>query len=94
VPGPEQWVERLASVLRVIYRVFNESYAASRGDVLLRADLSTEPIRVARLLVESLPGEPEARGLSALMLLHESRRAARADANGDVVLLEVQDRGL
>ena len=94
VPGPDQWGERLASVLRVIYLVFNEGYAASSGDQLLRADLSAEAIRVARLLVELLPAEPEARGLLALMLLHESRRAARVDANGDLVLLEDQDRSL
>ena len=94
VQGPDQWGERLASVLRVIYLVFNEGYAASSGDQLLRADLSAEAIRVARLLIELLPAEPEARGLLALMLLHESRRAARVDANGDLVLLEDQDRSL
>jgi RNA polymerase sigma-70 factor (ECF subfamily) len=94
VPGPEQWGERLASVLRVIYLVFNEGYAASSGEHLLRTDLSAEAIRVARLLIELLPNELEAHGLLALMLLHESRRAARADANGDVVLLEDQDRSL
>jgi RNA polymerase sigma-70 factor, ECF subfamily len=94
VPGPPQWGERLASVLRVIYLVFNEGYAASSGEQLLRTDLSAEAIRVARLLIELLPNELEAGGLLALMLLHESRRAARADANGDVVLLEDQDRSL
>jgi len=78
-------------VLRVIYLVFNEGYAASSGASLTRHDLSGEAIRLARLLVELLP-EPEALGLLALMLLHESRRAARATADGDLILLEDQDR--
>jgi RNA polymerase sigma-70 factor (ECF subfamily) len=94
VPEPEAWAERLDSVLRVIYLVFNEGYAASAGEALTRADLSGEAIRLARLLVELLPppGEPEAVGLLALMLLHESRRAARTGPDGDLVLLEDQDR--
>jgi RNA polymerase sigma-70 factor (ECF subfamily) len=91
VPAPDELAERLDSVLRVIYLVFNEGYAASSGDTLTRADLSAEAIRLARLLVELLP-EAEAMGLLALMLLHESRRAARTDAAGDLVLLYEQDR--
>jgi RNA polymerase sigma-70 factor (ECF subfamily) len=82
---------RLDSVLRVIYLVFNEGYSASSGDVVTRVDLSAEAIRLARLLVALLP-EPEAIGLLALMLLHESRRTARATPDGDVVLLDAQDR--
>jgi RNA polymerase sigma-70 factor (ECF subfamily) len=93
VPEPAELSRRLDSVLRVIYLVFNEGYAASSGATLTRHDLSAEAIRLARLLVELLP-EPEAMGLLALMLLHESRRAARSDANGDLILLEDQDRGL
>jgi RNA polymerase sigma-70 factor (ECF subfamily) len=93
VPSPEEVPERLESVLRVIYLVFNEGYAASSGASLTRHDLSGEAIRLARLLVELLP-EPEALGLLALMLLHESRRAARATPAGDLVLLEDQDRTL
>jgi RNA polymerase sigma-70 factor, ECF subfamily len=85
--------ERLDGVLHVIYLVFNEGYSASAGDALTRPDLSGEAIRLTRLLVELLP-EPEAMGLLGLMLLHESRRAARVDANGDLILLEDQDRSL
>ncbi|HEM45758.1 MAG TPA: RNA polymerase subunit sigma-24, partial [Alphaproteobacteria bacterium] len=91
VPSRDELPERLASVLRVIYLVFNEGYAASGGGSLTRPDLSGEAIRLARLLVELLP-EPEAEGLLALMLLHESRRAARTAPNGDLILLENQDR--
>jgi RNA polymerase sigma-70 factor (ECF subfamily) len=91
VPSPEELPERLDSVLRVIYLVFNEGYSASSGDSLTRHDLSGEAIRLARLLVDLLP-EPEAMGLLALMLLHESRRAARTSASGDLILLEEQDR--
>ena len=91
VPEPSELAERLDNVLRVIYLVFNEGYSASSGATLTRADLSTEAIRLARLLVELLP-EPEAMGLLALMLLHESRREARTSADGDVILLEDQDR--
>ena len=76
VPAPAELPERLDAVLRVIYLVFNEGYAASSGASLTRHDLSAEAIRLGRLLVELLP-EPEALGLLALMLLHESRRAAR-----------------
>ncbi len=93
VPAPAELPERLDSVLRVIYLVFNEGYTASSGDTLTRHDLSGEAIRLARLLVELLP-EPEAMGLLALMLLHESRRPARTSAAGDLILLEDQDRSL
>jgi RNA polymerase sigma-70 factor (ECF subfamily) len=80
-------------VLRVIYLVFNEGYAASSGATVTRHDLSAEAIRLGRVLVELLP-EPEAVGLLALMLLQDSRRAARATPSGDVILLEDQDRSL
>lgn len=93
VPEPKELPERLDAVLRVIYLVFNEGYSASSGDTLTRHDLSGEAIRLGRLLVELLP-EPEAVGLLALMLLQESRRAARATAEGDLVLLGDQDRSL
>jgi RNA polymerase sigma-70 factor, ECF subfamily len=91
VPTPAELPERLDAVLRVIYLVFNEGYSASSGSVVTRHDLSTEAIRLGRLLVELLP-EPEAYGLLALMLLHESRRAARMSPEGDVILLDEQDR--
>jgi RNA polymerase sigma-70 factor (ECF subfamily) len=91
VPERAQLAERLDTVLRVIYLVFNEGYAASSGTSLTRPDLSGEAIRLGRLLVELLP-EPEAIGLLALMLLHESRRAARTSPSGDLILLEDQDR--
>jgi len=91
VPGRGELDERLESVLRVIYLVFNEGYLASSGEALTRHDLSTEAIRLAKLLVELLP-EPEAVGLLGLMMLHESRRAARVSPQGDLVLLEDQDR--
>ena len=93
VPTQEELQDRLDSVLRVIYLVFNEGYAASSGTTLTRHDLSGEAIRLARLLAELLP-EPEVMGLMALMLLHESRRAARASPTGDLILLENQDRSL
>jgi RNA polymerase sigma-70 factor (ECF subfamily) len=83
--------ERLASVLHVIYLVFNEGYSASSGDSLTRHELSAEAIRLGRLLVELLP-EPEAVGLLALMLLHEARRRSRTSATGELVLLDEQDR--
>src|SRR5690349_2586920 len=91
VPSRVEMPERLDAVLHVVYLVFNEGYAASSGASLTRGDLSAEAIRLGRLLVEILP-EPEAMGLLALMLLHESRRAARTSADGEVVLLEEQDR--
>ena len=93
VPSQEALQDRLDSVLRVIYLVFNEGYAASSGASLTRHDLSGEAIRLAHLLAELLP-EPEAIGLLALMLLHESRRSARASPTGDLVLLDEQDRSL
>ena len=91
VPSLAELPERLDAVLHVTYLVFNEGYYASSGTSLTRADLSGEAIRVGRLLVDLLP-EPEAIGLLALMLLHESRRAARTSASGDVILLDDQDR--
>jgi RNA polymerase sigma-70 factor (ECF subfamily) len=93
VPEGPELQDRLDSVLRVIYLVFNEGYSASAGASLTRHDLSAEAIRLARLLVELLP-DPDALGLLALMLLHESRRAARTSPDGDLVLLEEQDRSL
>jgi RNA polymerase sigma-70 factor (ECF subfamily) len=93
VPEPAELPERLETVLHVIYLVFNEGYSASSGDSVTRADLSGEAIRLGRLLVELLP-EPEVAGLLALMLLHESRRAARTSPDGDLILLEDQDRSL
>jgi RNA polymerase sigma-70 factor (ECF subfamily) len=93
VPSPSDLPDRLDTVLRVIYLVFNEGYSASSGASLTRADLSGEAIRVARLLMELLP-EPDVVGLLALMLLQESRRAARTSPSGDLVLLEDQDRSL
>jgi len=93
VPARADLPERLGAVLRVVYLVFNEGYAASAGESVTRADLSSEAIRLGRLLVDLLP-EPEAMGLLALMLLHESRRAARMSPSGDLILLEDQDRRL
>src|SRR5437899_4983998 len=93
VPAPEELPQRLDSVLRVIYLVFNEGYLASSGSSLTRVDLSGEAIRLGGLLVDLLP-EPEAMGLLALMLLHESRRAARTAPDGEIVLLNEQDRSL
>jgi RNA polymerase sigma-70 factor (ECF subfamily) len=93
VPGHAELPERLDSVLQVVYLVFNEGYFASSGDSLTRSDLSGEAIRLGRLLVELL-AEPEAVGLLALMLLHESRREARSTPTGEVILLEEQDRAL
>ncbi len=93
VPQPEELAERLGTVLRVIYLVFNEGYTASSGRSVTRQDLSMEAIRLGRLLVQLLP-EPEAVGLLALMLLHESRRAARTSPSGELILLDDQDRSL
>jgi RNA polymerase sigma-70 factor, ECF subfamily len=93
VPSPAELPERLDAVLQVIYLVFNEGYSASSGTSLTRADLSSEAIRLGRLLHQLLP-EPEVMGLLALMLLHESRRTARTSAAGELILLEHQDRCL
>jgi RNA polymerase sigma-70 factor (ECF subfamily) len=93
VPSRADLPDRLASVLHVVYLVFNEGYSASSGASLTRPDLSGEAIRLGRLLVELLP-EPEALGLLALMLLHESRRVARTSSTGELVLLDDQDRAL
>jgi RNA polymerase sigma-70 factor, ECF subfamily len=93
VPTQAELPERLGTVLRVIYLVFNEGYAASSGASVTRHDLSAEAIRLGRLMVELLP-EAEAVGLLALMLLHESRRAARTSASGELILLDDQDRSL
>ena len=93
VPAASELPERLEPVLRVVYLVFNEGYAASSGASLVRHDLCAEAIRLARLLVELLP-EPEAIGLLALMLLQDSRRAARISASGELMLLDEQDRSL
>jgi RNA polymerase sigma-70 factor, ECF subfamily len=91
VPARAELPQRLESVLRVIYLVFNEGYSASSGASLTRRELSAEAIRLGRLLVELLP-EPEALGLLALMVLHESRRRARTSPAGELILLEDQDR--
>jgi RNA polymerase sigma-70 factor (ECF subfamily) len=91
LPAPRELTDRLDAVLRVIYLVFNEGYSASAGESLTRAELSAEAIRLGRLLVDLLP-EPEVIGLLALMLLHDSRRAARVSPVGEIVLLGEQDR--
>jgi RNA polymerase sigma-70 factor (ECF subfamily) len=93
VPSRDDLPGRLDAVLHVVYLVFNEGYSASSGSSLTRRDMSVEAIRLGRLLVELLP-EPEAVGLLALMLLHESRRAARSTSDGEIVLLADQDRSL
>jgi RNA polymerase sigma-70 factor, ECF subfamily len=93
VPSAEELPDRLDTALQVVYLVFNESYCASSGASLTRAELSAEAIRLGRLLLELLP-EPEVMGLLALMLLQESRRAARTSPSGELVLLENQDRSL
>ena len=93
VPTRAHLPDRLDTVLRVIYLVFNEGYSASSGASVTRSDLSAEAIRLGRLLVELLP-EPEAVGLLALMLLQESRKAARSTPNGELILLDQQDRSL
>lgn len=93
VPALNELPERLDSVLRVIYLVFNEGYSASMGPELTREDLTREAIRLGRLLLELLP-EPEVMGLLALMLLHESRREARIADDGELILLDEQDRSL
>ena len=92
-PSPQDLPERLDAVLHVIYLIYNEGYSATAGDVLTRTDLAQEAMRLTRLLIELLP-EPEPVGLLALMLLHESRRAARVSPDGDLILLDHQDRTL
>ena len=94
VPAEAELPGRLRAVLAVVYLIFNEGYAASSGDRLIREDLCAEAIRLGRLLAELMPDEAEVMGLLALMLLAESRRAARATPGGGVVLLPGQDRGL
>ncbi|HSS65009.1 MAG TPA: RNA polymerase sigma factor [Gammaproteobacteria bacterium] len=93
LPAAAHLPDRLDSVLRVIYLVFNEGYSSTSGETVTRHDLSAEAIRLGRLVVELL-SEPEAIGLLALMLLHDSRRAARASPSGDLILLDDQDRSL
>ena len=92
VPPARLLPERTAGVLAVLYLLFNEGYSATAGADLLRLDLSAEGIRLARLVARLLPGEPEASGLLALMLLQDSRRRARVDDAGELVTLEDQDR--
>jgi RNA polymerase sigma-70 factor, ECF subfamily len=92
VPAAEVLSERLDTVMAVIYLVFNEGYAASYGDSLVRADLCTEAIRLGRIMIELVPADSEVRGLLALMLLQDSRRATRTNRDGELVLLEDQDR--
>jgi RNA polymerase sigma-70 factor, ECF subfamily len=94
VPPADLLGERLPGVLGVLYLLFNEGYAASGGPELIRVDLCAEAIRLTRVLVSLMPSEPEAAGLLALMLLHDSRRAARVDAAGELTTLENQDRSL
>ena len=94
IPTAADLPDRLDTVLHVVYLVFNEGYSASSGASLTRADLSGEAIRLGRLILELLPAEPEVTGLLALMLLQESRRLARTDAAGELILLENQDRAL
>ncbi|GLX03356.1 RNA polymerase sigma factor [Microbispora sp. NBRC 16548] len=93
VPPPHLLPERLPAVLAVLYLLFNEGYSATAGADLVRHDLASEAIRLARVLVRLMPDEPEAAGLLSLMLLHHARRAARLDGAGDLVVLEDQDRG-
>jgi len=94
VPGPAALPERLASVQSVLYLIFNEGYSASFGDNLLRRELCSDAIRLARTLLELMPDNPESMALLALMLLHDSRRDARSTAEGELVPLEDQNRAL
>ncbi len=92
VPPPQQLPERLAAVQAVLYLIFNEGYVATAGDSLVRCELCAEAIRLARVLLELMPDDPENSGLLALMLLHDSRRDARATSDGQLITLEEQDR--
>jgi RNA polymerase sigma-70 factor (ECF subfamily) len=94
VPPTSELTARLDAVMLVVYLVFNEGYSASSGDAAIRRELCAEAIRLARLLCEMLPAQKESQALLALMLLHDSRRSARVDGHGEVVLLEEQDRSL
>jgi RNA polymerase sigma-70 factor (ECF subfamily) len=94
IPPDHLLPDRLPAVLAIVYLIFNEGYAATAGDALVRRDLCSEAIRLARVLDELMPDEPEVHGLLALMLLHDARRDARLDARGDIVLLSDQDRAL
>jgi RNA polymerase sigma-70 factor (ECF subfamily) len=94
VPSPEELRDRLDGVLLVVYLIFNEGYLASSGDALIRRELCAEAIRLGRVLCDLLPKQPEAQALLGLMLLHDSRRDARVRAEGELVLLEEQDRRL
>jgi RNA polymerase sigma-70 factor (ECF subfamily) len=94
VPEDEELPDRLGAVLKAIYLIFNEGYSASAGDALIRRELSAEAIRLGRTLVQLMPDETEARGLQGLMLLHDSRRDARVDDAGNLVVLSEQDRSL
>src|SRR4051794_2005423 len=94
VPEEEELPHRLPSVLAAVYLIFNEGYAATAGEALVRRELCAEAIRLGRLLIELMPERPEPRGLLALMLLHHARRDARVDAEGRLVLLADQDRAL
>ena len=94
VPTEQMWPERLEAVLSVIYLIFNEGYAASSGEDLVRDDLCVEAVRLAEILSSLLPGDAEIRGLLALMLLHGSRRRARSGPDGELMTLEYQDRNL
>jgi RNA polymerase sigma-70 factor, ECF subfamily len=94
VPSQEDLRDRLEAVLLVVYLIFNEGYLASSGDALIRRELCAEAIRLGRVLCQLLPRQPEARALLGLMLLHDSRRDARVSSDGELILLEEQDRGL
>ena len=94
IPPDEELPDRLAGVLAVVYLIFNEGWSASGGDRLVRGELCAEAIRLGRVLVRLMPDDPEVAGLLALMLLHDSRRAARIDAHGELVALDDQDRAL